>query len=848
MSGNNDDLSGSDQISKTLGVSDVNKETLGLNSGKAQLGVNKDKTLLGVSLDGSNKASKGRTTSQPSFSSSRLNRGRSFVTVEVKRSKKPANAAQDGEKNKLSDGDKKIRDLLDRNKSTKTNCVLDAGFKQVLSANKFGDKPKSDANNSQDKSKQKTLSKLGGASTPDVDSVSSERHKDESHTAHKKSKYDEVENSEEEVRDTAKLAHKVQEKEKNLHRKIARALVQEEEVKCQVVGVRKRKKKVANAVINTKSSKIVRKVKIPDVITVRELAHRMSESIKDVVRYISKEIGNKVTDDSKINHDIAELVVSSLGHTPILALGSDVEKVVKDEECDDASIQTRAPIITIMGHVDHGKTSLLDAIRSTRVAAGESGGITQHIGAYQVKVAGGGIITFIDTPGHEAFTSMRARGAQITDIVVLVVAADDGIKEQTVEAINHIKAAGVPVIVAINKIDKNGANEKRVKEELLQHHVVAEEFGGDVIVVPVSAMQKTNLDKLEEAILLRAEMMDLKASTNRSAVGVVVESKIDHRRGNIVTLLVRKGTLKVGTIVVAGRSYGKIKSMVNDCNKIVKEAGPSVPVEVLGFSSVPESGDTFAIVENDRQARDIVEYREDMYKKSGETVFVDEQVSEASSIENLDNFFSDDEDESSDKIIRLVIKCDVHGSMEAISASIQKLESSEVKIKLMHSAVGGINGSDVALAKTSGATIVGFRVRADDRAKGIIKSDAVDVVYFSVIYDVIDHVKSMVKGVTDPVFTEDVIGQVDVREVFSISKQGKVFGCYVLSGMVRRSASVRVLRDNIVIHEGSIKSLRRYKDDVKEAGTGFECGISLERYEDVRVGDRFEIFVLTQED
>ncbi len=578
--------------------------------------------------------------------------------------------------------------------------------------------------------------------------------------------------------------------------------------------------------------KIVREVVIPEAITVQELANRMAVRAVDVIKTLMK-LGMMVTVTQTIDADTAELVVGEFGHKFKRVAESDIENVLKDDEAEDeALLESRPPVVTIMGHVDHGKTSLLDALRSTDVAAKEAGGITQHIGAYQVELDAGKV-TFLDTPGHEAFTAMRARGAKVTDIVVLVVAADDGIMEQTKEAINQAKAAGVPIIVAVNKIDKPGADASRVKAELMQYELVPEEFGGDVIVVEVSAKQRLNLDKLIEAILLQAEVLELKANPNRPAKGAVVESRLDQGRGVVATLLVQKGTLKVGDIVVAGASYGRVRTLTDDKGRSIKEAGPGMPIEIQGLSLAPDAGDVFSAVENEKTARDIAEYRERMIR---------EQQTRNLNARTAETMFGT----GPNKELALIIKGDVQGSVEAIAGSVTKYASDEVAVKILHTGVGAISESDVTLAKATGALIIGFNVRAQPKAKEMAAREKSDLRYYSVIYDVVDDVKALIGGLLSPIAKENFLGYAEIRQVFNVTKAGKVAGCYVTEGMIKRGAKVRLLRDNVVIHEGTLKTLKRFKDEVKEVKSGFECGMAFENYDDIREGDMIEAFEIEQ--
>ncbi len=586
-----------------------------------------------------------------------------------------------------------------------------------------------------------------------------------------------------------------------------------------------------------KQEKIYREVTIPEIITVSDLASRMTERVADVIKELMK-LGMIVNATQTIDADTAELVVSTMGHTFKRTQESDIENILQTEPDIEESLKSRAPVVTVMGHVDHGKTSLLDALKSTDVAASEAGGITQHIGAYRVTMSSGHSITFLDTPGHEAFTEMRSRGAKVTDIVVLVVAADDGIMAQTIEAINHAKAANVPIIVAVNKIDKPGADISRVKNELLQHELVPEDLGGDIIVVPVSALKRTNLDKLEEAILLVAEMAELKANPDAPASGAVVESKIDKGKGVIATLLVQRGTLRVGDLVVAGTGFGKIKRMLDDKGRDVAECSPSMPVEIWGLDKAPLAGETFAAVQTEKQARDITEYRS--------RLAIDKKAAHVKK-SSLEELFLKATGEGGVKELPIIIKGDVQGSIEAIASSLTKLDHPEVRVRILHTAVGGITESDVALANASNALIFGFNVRASSQAALQADRESVDVRYYSIIYNLIDDVKAIMSGMLSPIIREIYLGSVSVREVFNITKVGKVAGSYVTKGIIKRGAGMRLLRDNIVIHEGKLKTLKRFKEDVKEVRENYECGIAFENYEDIKVGDAVEVFELVEE-
>jgi translation initiation factor IF-2 len=577
--------------------------------------------------------------------------------------------------------------------------------------------------------------------------------------------------------------------------------------------------------------KIVRDVIVPEHITVQELANRMAERGADVIKSLMR-MGVMATINQAIDADTAELLVTEFGHKIRRVSEADVEIGLGGEQDVEEALVPRPPVVTVMGHVDHGKTSLLDALRQTDVAAGEAGGITQHIGAYQVVMRGGQRITFIDTPGHQAFTAMRARGASATDIVVLVVAADDGVKEQTVEAIRHARAAEAPLIVAINKMDRPDAKPDRVRQELLQHEIVVEEMGGEVLNVEVSATKKMGLEKLEEAILLQAEILDLKANPNRAADGVVIEAKLERGRGPVATVLIKRGTLRVGDIFVAGSEWGRVRALADDRGTSIKEAGPATPVEVLGLNGTPLAGDDFVVAENEGRARDIADYRQRRRR---------EQQAAAGARGTLEQMFSQIAAGAA-KELSAVVKSDVQGSLEAITGSLEKLSTSEVMLRVLHAAVGGINESDVILAKASNAVIIGFNVRANPQARDLARRDGVEIRYYSIIYDVIDEMKAALSGLLSPMRRERFLGNAAIREVFNITKVGKVAGCMITDGLVRRGARVRLLRDNIVIHEGGLKTLKRFKDEVREVREGFECGMAFENYENIQVGDVIECF------
>lgn len=610
---------------------------------------------------------------------------------------------------------------------------------------------------------------------------------------------------------------------------------QEEERGRSMAALKRARQKQKSMQQHTENAKIIRDVTIPEFITVGELANRMAVRSGDVVKSLMK-LGMMVTINQPIDADTAELICTEFGHTPKRVSESDVEQGLKLQEDTTDTLVARAPVVTVMGHVDHGKTSLLDALRKTNVVSGEAGGITQHIGAYQVALPSGQKITFIDTPGHAAFTEMRARGANVTDIVVLVVAGDDGIMEQTIEAINHAKAAGVPLVVAINKMDKPDANAERVRSELLNHGVVVEEFGGDIMSAEISAKKGLNLEKLEEQILLQAEVLELKANPNRAAEGVVIEAQVDRGRGTVATILVQKGTLRVGDIFVAGTEWGRVRALINDHGHKIDIATPSMPVEVLGFNGVPFSGDEFFVAENESKAREVAEYRQRRLRESKSA------ASARSTMEQMMSQIAAGEINELD----VVVKTDVHGSLEAIMQSLAKLNNEEVGVRVLHGGVGGINESDVALARASNGIVIGFNVRANPQARELARRDNVDIRYYSIIYDVINDARNVLSGMLAPTLHEHYLGNAEIREVFNITKVGKVAGCYVTDGTVKRGAKVRLLRDNVVIHEGTLKTLRRFKEEVREAKESYECGMAFENYSDIRVGDVIECFEIEQ--
>src|SRR4051794_22812770 len=611
------------------------------------------------------------------------------------------------------------------------------------------------------------------------------------------------------------------------------ALSADEERERSVAAFRRRVQRLKGHAADEPKEKLVREVTIPETITIQELANRMAERGVDVIKLLMKQ-GHMAQINDVIDADTAQLLAEELGHTVKRVAESDVEEGLFDVVDDPASLVSRPAVVTVMGHVDHGKTSLLDAIRSTEVAAGEAGGITQHIGAYQVTAPSGSKITFIDTPGHAAFTAMRARGAKVTDIVILVVAADDGVMPQTVEAIHHAKAAKVPMIVAINKIDKPDAKAERVRTELLQYEVQVESLGGDVVDVEVSAKNKTNLDKLLEMIALQAELLDLKTNAGRPAEGTVIEAKLDRGRGPVATVLVQRGTLKVGDIIVAGAEMGRVRALISDQGETLTAAGPSVPVEVLGFNGPPEAGDRMAVVENEARAREITGYRAHQKREKSAASTNGMRGSLEQMMSQLKT--------SGRKDFPLIIKADVQGSLEAILGSLEKLGTDEVAARILHAGVGGISESDVTLAEGFNAAIIGFNVRAHKEAAAAAKRNGIEIRYYNIIYDLVDDVKKAMSGLLAPTLRETMLGNAQILEIFNISKVGKVAGCRVTDGTVERGANVRLIRDNVVVHEGKLSTLKRFKDEVKEVQSGQECGMAFENYGDMRVGDIIECY------
>jgi translation initiation factor IF-2 len=590
----------------------------------------------------------------------------------------------------------------------------------------------------------------------------------------------------------------------------------------------------AEHAFNAPTEPVVREVLVPETISVGDLAHKMSVKAGEVIKALMK-MGMMVTINQVLDQDTALIVVEEMGHIAKAAAANDPETFLDETEHTEAVLEARPPVVTVMGHVDHGKTSLLDYIRRSRVASGEAGGITQHIGAYHVETPRG-MVTFLDTPGHEAFTAMRARGAKATDIVILVVAADDGVMPQTKEAVHHAKAAGVPLVVAVNKIDKAEANPDRVKQELASEEVVPEDWGGDTMFIEVSAKTGQGIDNLLEAVLLQAEVLELKAAKNTPAKGLVIEGRLDKGRGPVSSILVQSGTLRRGDMLLAGTAFGRVRAMLDEAGQEVKEAGPSIPVEILGLSDVPNAGDEIIVLNDERKAREIALFRQGKFRD------VKLAKQQAAKLENMFEQMAEGEV----KTLALIIKSDVQGSYEALATSLQKLSTAEVKVNIIHTGVGAITESDVNLSVASKAVLIGFNVRADAGARKLIESSGVDVRYYNIIYEAVDEVKAALGGMLAPEKKESAIGLVEVREVFRISKVGAVAGCYVLDGMIKRASKIRLLRDDVVVHSGELDSLKRFKDDVKEVKAGFECGLSLKGYNDIEVGDLLEVFEVVE--
>ena len=618
---------------------------------------------------------------------------------------------------------------------------------------------------------------------------------------------------------------------------VTNATAEQEERTRSVASFRRRVQRLKGMSNAVAKEKVLREVVLPETITIQELANRMSERAVDVIRLLMKQ-GQMLKITDVIDADTAQLIAEEMGHTVRRVAESDVEEGLFDVPDSDDHLEPRPPVVTIMGHVDHGKTSLLDALRSANVVSGEAGGITQHSGAYQVVAPSGQLITFIDTPGHAAFTAMRARGAKVTDIVVLVVAADDGVMPQTIEAINHARAAKVPLIVAINKIDKPGSNAERVRTELLQYEVQVETMGGETLEVEVSALKRTNLDKLLEAIALQAELLDLRANPDRGGEGTVIEARLDRGRGPVATVLVQRGTLHTGDIVVAGSQWGRVRALLDDKGANFGAAGPSTPVEVLGFSGAPDAGDRMAVVESEARAREITEYRD---RQKRENAAVRGAGARGSLMDMMSQLKT-----AGRKEFPLLIKGDVQGSVEAIISALEKLNTDEVAARVIHAGVGGISESDITLAEASGCAVIGFNVRAHKEARDAAERSGIEIRYYNIIYNLVDDVKAAMSGLLDPALREAMLGNAEILEVFNITKVGKVAGCRVTDGRVERGANVRLIRDNVVVHEGKLSTLKRFKDEVKEVVAGQDCGMAFESYQDMRAGDVIECYRVEQ--
>ncbi len=619
---------------------------------------------------------------------------------------------------------------------------------------------------------------------------------------------------------------------------ISNALDQEEKMRS-LASIKRARQKAKRQSLGDQPEreKTVREIVIPETISPQELANRLAVRSQEIIKELMK-LGVILAPNAEMDADTAELIVTELGHKFKRVTDGDVEDILAEDEMNEEDFISRSPVVTIMGHVDHGKTSLLDALRSSKVVDGEAGGITQHIAAYQVTTPSGELVTFLDTPGHAAFTAMRARGAEVTDIVVLIVAADDGIMPQTEEAISHAKAAGVPIIVAINKIDKPDANPQKVKDQLLQYELIPEDLGGNIMTVEISAKKNINLDGLLEAIILQSEMLELTANPKQRMIGNVIEARLDKSKGVITTILVQKGTLCIGDIMIAGQGMGKVKAMFDDMGKSIEEAGPSTPVQVLGLDETPSAGDSVNAVHTEKQAREIAEYRQKQERDIKAA-----QLNKSTS--DIDKLFASKD--GSMKELRLIIKGDVHGSVEAIQGTLSKLDNEEVLVKYIHTGSGAVTESDVALAMASGATIIGFNVRASNETKRLADDESVEIRYYSIIYNLIDDMKAIIGGLMSPIIREEFTGNATIQQVFKMSKYGKVAGCLMNEGYVKRGSGVRLIRDNVVIHEGTLKTLKRFKDDVAEAKKGMECGMAFENYEDIREGDVIEAFNIVEE-
>ncbi len=740
------------------------------------------------------------------------------------------------EEEKRASAEKAAADARERLKDEQERKAREEKEREEAETKRKADEEGTDEDDKKDKEKKKSTPSKQKAAKKSDDSDDSDKRTDSASSRSKKSK------SRDKTDRSSESASKPKSKSKRRQGKlrVADALGDDEDRQRSLASVRRarereRERRMASA--TEKREKIATEVTLPETITLQDLAGRMNERVTDIVKFMMQQ-GEIMRGIDIVDADTAELIAAEFGHTVKRVSESDVEIGLSGIEDDPTDLKSRPPVVTVMGHVDHGKTSLLDALRQSDVAAGEAGGITQHIGAYQVSMKSGDKITFIDTPGHAAFSAMRARGANITDVVVLVVAADDGAMPQTVEAINHAKAANVPMIIAVNKIDLEGADPSKVQTDLLQYDVQVEELGGDVQAVPVSALKKTGLEGLMEAITLQAELLELNANPDRHADGVVIESTLDKGRGPIATVLVKRGTLQRGDIVVAGSNWGKVRALVDERDQQITQALPSQPAEILGLNGAPDPGEVFNVVETEARAREITEYRQRQKRNVSGQAGVAARVS----LEQMLQKFKQEETVAKAEGLPLVVKADMQGSVEAIKQSLDSISTDEVVANVVHGAVGGISASDVSLAQSSNAPILAFNVRANKQARYLAEREGVEIRYYSIIYDLINDIKDTLSGMLAPEKRERFIGYADILEVFSISKVGKVAGCLITEGTVKRGCGVRLLRDDVVIHEGSLKTLKRFKDEVPDVTSGTECGMAFESYEDIRKGDRIECF------
>lgn len=740
------------------------------------------------------------------------------------------------EEEKRASAEKAAADARERLKDEQERKAREEKEREEAETKRKADEEGTDEDDKKDKEKKKSTPSKQKAAKKSDDSDDSDKRTDSASSRSKKSK------SRDKTDRSSESASKPKSKSKRRQGKlrVADALGDDEDRQRSLASVRRarereRERRMASA--TEKREKIATEVTLPETITLQDLAGRMNERVTDIVKFMMQQ-GEIMRGIDIVDADTAELIAAEFGHTVKRVSESDVEIGLSGIEDDPTDLKSRPPVVTVMGHVDHGKTSLLDALRQSDVAAGEAGGITQHIGAYQVSMKSGDKITFIDTPGHAAFSAMRARGANITDVVVLVVAADDGAMPQTVEAINHAKAANVPMIIAVNKIDLEGADPSKVQTDLLQYDVQVEELGGDVQAVPVSALKKTGLEGLMEAITLQAELLELNANPDRHADGVVIESTLDKGRGPIATVLVKRGTLQRGDIVVAGSNWGKVRALVDERDQQIIQALPSQPAEILGLNGAPDPGEVFNVVETEARAREITEYRQRQKRNVSGQAGVAARVS----LEQMLQKFKQEETVAKAEGLPLVVKADMQGSVEAIKQSLDSISTDEVVANVVHGAVGGISASDVSLAQSSNAPILAFNVRANKQARYLAEREGVEIRYYSIIYDLINDIKDTLSGMLAPEKRERFIGYADILEVFAISKVGKVAGCLITEGTVKRGCGVRLLRDDVVIHEGSLKTLKRFKDEVPDVTSGTECGMAFESYEDIRKGDRIECF------